>query len=76
MTVTFSRQLKKRCLEGAFTYFNDFQGCWIKSLALLHDFAVDRFVNLIPYKPIAHNVVLNFYGNRTTTTLLIDIFFH
>lgn len=53
------------CFVGVFTYFDYFQGCWIKSLALLHNFTVDSFVNLIPHKLKAHNVVLNFYGERT-----------
>lgn len=42
------------------TYFNYFQGCWVKAFALLHNFAMDGFVNLVPYNWETHNVVLNF----------------
>lgn len=53
-----------------FTYFNYFQGCWVESFALLHNFAMDGFVNLIPYHREAHNVVLNFCKTRCISSLM------
>lgn len=55
-----------------FTYINYFQRCWIESLALLHNFAVNGFVNLIPYDWEAHNVVLDFYGEKPLNSVSSD----
>lgn len=57
-----SKTVQRNCTEGDWTYFNDFQGSWIKPFALFHDFTMDCFVNLIPYELKAHHVVLNFYS--------------
>lgn len=69
--ISFTVFPKTYSLEGAFTYFDDFQGCWIKSFALLHNFALDRFVNLIPDKGEAHNIVLNLYGDKNRNVITI-----
>lgn len=50
--------------EEHFTHFNYFDGCWIKSLGLLHNFTLNSFINLISYSADAHNVLLNFYGGK------------
>lgn len=52
------------------SYFNYFQGCWVESLALLHNFAMDCFVNLIPYHWEAHDVVLNFCRTKCIGCLM------
>lgn len=52
------------------TYFNYFQGRWVESLALLHYFALDGFVNLIPHHWVAHNVVLNFCRTKCISSVM------
>ena len=52
------------------TYINDFQRCWIKAFALLHNFTMDRFINLIAHKLEAQNVVLNFCGEKVLLIIL------
>lgn len=59
--------MELKTFTGTFTYINYLQGCWIESLALLHNFTMNSFVNLIPYDWEAHNVVLDLYGEKPLT---------